>query len=374
MKQSAAERLKALLLTRLVPPLAGQPLGQWLRQMRASGFDVDPAYWPRAALNFVCSLLTSLMKRREERKYGPVGDGPIPPPVFVLGHYRSGTTHLHNLLAVDRRFTFPTMFRLYNPHTFRVFEPLGEPLAAALVPRKRLVDNMAWGTDMPQEDELGLMMLTGLSPYLGFVFPRQWDRFQPYLTFRGVPTADVRRWQAALRWLLGKLAAVDGRQVLLKSPPHTARIRLLLEAFPDARFIHIHRDPYAVFRSSLQLIERVTAMFSFQRTSNRPIPQRVLRHYAEMYDAFFEQRPLVPAGRFHEVRFADLERDPVGQMEQVYVGLNLPNFAAVRPALEAYVATLTGYRKNTYPPLPDEQGRAVAETWRRSFESWDYPV
>src|SRR5579859_4802871 len=291
-RANSMERLKTLLLIKLVPPLAGQPLGQWLRLMRANDFDVDSAFWPRAGLNAICSFLTTLMKRREEHKHGQADDVRLPPPLFVLGHYRSGTTHLHNLLSVDRRFAFPTMFRSYNPHTFRVFEPLGLPLASALVPRQRLVDGMAWGTDMPQEDELGLMMLTGMSPYMGFVFPRRWNQFQRYLTFRDVPAGDVHRWQNAFRGFLQKLSRGDSRPMLLKSPPHTARIRLLLELFPNARFVHIHRDPYTVFRSTRQLFDRVTAMFSFQRLRRHQSPERVLQHYRTMYDGFFADRPL----------------------------------------------------------------------------------
>src|SRR5207302_9661070 len=128
--------------------------------------------------------------------------------------------------------------------------------------------------------------------------------------------------------------------------PHTARVRLLLEVFPGARFVHVHRDPYTVFRSTRQLFGRITAMFSFQRANPDRIPQRVLDHYRAMYGAFFEDRPLIPAGHFCDVRFADLERDPVGEIERVYGKLSLPDFDAVRPAVRDYVATLRGYRKN----------------------------
>ncbi|MFL5342494.1 MAG: sulfotransferase family protein [Gemmataceae bacterium] len=372
-RTSPAERLKTWLLIALVPPLAGQPLGQWLRLMRESGFDVDLPFWPRAGLNAVCSFLTTLMKLREDRQYGTIDHVAVPPPIFVLGHYRSGTTHLHNLLCVDRRFTFPTMFRLYNPYTFRTFEPLA-PLATCLLPRKRIVDNMAWGHDMPTEDELALMQLTGLSPYMGFTFPRRWDEYQCYLDFRDVPADDVKRWQSAFAWFLKKLTAVDGRPLLLKSPPHTARIRLLLELFPDARFVMIHRDPYTVFRSSRQLIERISAMFSFQRPRHELVPDRVLRQYRRMLDAYFDQRLLVAPGRLCEVRFEDLERDALGQVEQIYAKLNLPSFADVRPALEQYVGTLHGYRKNEYAPLADDLRRQVADQWQRSFAEWNYPA
>jgi hypothetical protein len=129
-----------------------------------------------------------------------------------------------------------------------------------------------------------------------------------------------------------------------------------------------------VFRSTRQLFVRITAMFSFQRTKPHPPPERLLRHYRAMYDAFFADRPLVPAGRFCEVRFADLEREPVKQLERIYTHLDLPDFAAVRPALQDYVATLRDYRKNEYPPLPDDLRRQVAHEWRQCFEAWEYPT
>ena len=369
----AAERLKTKILTNFVPPLAGRPLGEWLPLMRAHGFDVDLEYWPRAGLNAVCSSLTTLMKLCEDRKYGRVDDVIVPPPLFVLGHYRSGTTHLHNLLAVDQHFSFPTMFRLYNPYTFRTFEPLA-PVATFLLPKKRVVDNMAWGHDMPTEDELALLMLTGLSPYMGFVFPRQWERFQRYLSFREASPEEMKRWREALLWFLKKLTSVDCRPLLLKSPPHTARVRLLLEIFPGARFVHIHRDPYTVFRSTRQLFDRITALFTFQRAARNDFTERVFRHYRDMHDAYFDERTLIPAGRLCEVRFADLESDPLGQVERIYDQLTLPGFNVIQPALESYLATLKDYRKNEYPPLTSELRQRIAREWRRSFEAWNYPM
>ena len=93
-----------------------------------------------------------------------------------------------------------------------------------------------------------------------------------------------------------------------------------------------------------------------------------------MYDSFFADLPLVPAGRFCEVRFTDLEREPVTQVERIYAELGLPDFAAARPAVQDYVETLRGYRKNEYPPLPDRLRLRVAHEWRRCFEVWDYPL
>jgi hypothetical protein len=368
------ERLKALLITRLTPPLAGMPLGESLRLLWANDFDVDAACYPKIALHVICSSLTSLMKRREERRYPNGINIDVPPPVFVLGHYRSGTTLLHNLLAVDGRFGFPTMFRNYNPHTFRVFEPWALPLVERLIPRRRIVDGMAWGADWPQEDELALLMLTGMSPYLGFIFSRRAERFERYLSFRNASPEEVQRWQAEVRWFVRKLTQVDGRPLILKSPPHTARVRLLLDLFPKARFVHVYREPYTVYRSSVKLYENVTRMVGLQRPALERIPDRVLRQYRQMYDAYFADRALIPPGQLHEIRFEDLERDPLGELERTYTALNMPDFSAVRPALSEYVASLRGYRKVEYAPLPEAQRRVVAQAWRQNFEAWGYPT
>jgi hypothetical protein len=56
------------------------------------------------------SPLTSLIRRHEDAKYGPKLAGVrVKQPLFILGHWRSGTTHLHNLLATDEPFAYPSL-------------------------------------------------------------------------------------------------------------------------------------------------------------------------------------------------------------------------------------------------------------------------
>ena len=188
----------------------------------------------------------------------------VQPPLFILGHYRSGTTHLHNLLALDPQFAAPTFFQALNPHTFLTTERWAAPVADRLVVRRRYQDEVALGAGVPTEDEIALGTMTGLSPYLGWYFPRGRADYDRYLTFRGVPDEEVARWGHALTTFLKKLTLRYGRPLVLKSPPHTARIRLLLGLFPDARFVHIHRDPYDVFRSTRHMIRAVQPVFRLQ--------------------------------------------------------------------------------------------------------------
>ena len=172
-----------------------------------------------------------------------------------------------------------------------------------------------------------------------------------------------------------KLTWKFGKPLVLKSPPHTGRIALLLEMFPDARFVHIHRDPFAVFRSAkgqwIPVMERTSA----SKLANSPedIDARIIRRYRTIYDAFFEERDLIPDGQFHEIRFEDLERDPVAQIRGLYESLGIPGFETFRPSLENYVGDNSGYRKNAYEELPASLRREISQAWRRSFDEWDYP-
>jgi hypothetical protein len=233
---------------------------------------------------------------------------------------------------------------------------------------------VAWPAGVPAEAEVVLCRTTFLSPILSQVFPRRAAHYDRYLTFRGVPEAEVRRWQAALLHLVRKLTVNYRMPLVLKSPPNTARVQLLLGLFPEARFIHIRRNPYAVYQSTRRLRLTLARIFPFQPLDLTQVHGRILMQYRQMYDAYFEQRDLIPAGRVSEVGFEDLEKDPLGQLARVYGELGLPDFEAARPAVAEYVASLAGYQKNEYPALPPEVRADVAREWRRCFDEWHYPL
>ena len=97
--------------------LGGITLGDWVRLLRDNRFRVSPRHLIRAAAITAQGAQNSVMKRIEDLRYGAaVRDAEIPPPLFVLGHWRSGTTHLHNLLAADERFAFPNNYQALFPH------------------------------------------------------------------------------------------------------------------------------------------------------------------------------------------------------------------------------------------------------------------
>src|SRR5688572_400947 len=103
--------------------LGGITFGDWVRLLRDNRFDVSPRCLLRATAITAQSVQNSLMRRVERWRYGvAVRDAEVLPPVFVLGHWRSGTTHLHNLLATDERFAFPNNYQAIFPHAFLSME------------------------------------------------------------------------------------------------------------------------------------------------------------------------------------------------------------------------------------------------------------
>jgi hypothetical protein len=345
---------------------AGITAGDWLAVLRQNG--VDFAYWTRAASITEYSLMASLFRRHENKKFLTRIKGVrIKPPIFVLGHWRNGTTHLHNLLAVDPRLAYPNLYQVLFPHTFLCTERYGW-LLRFFLEKRRPLDNMAQDFHMPNEDEIALCNLTGLSPYLGLVFPRRREQYDRYLTFHQVAHDEVGQWKSAFTLFLKKLTWKYDRTLVLKSPPHTCRIKLLLELFPDAKFVHVHRDPYTVFRSTDHAYRIGLRCFSLQKPDQSDQTSYIIRRYKAMYDAFFADKGLVPSENLHEVAMEDLEREPIRQMRALYEKLQLPDFNGVEPALREYLGTLHGYKKNEYPELPPDLRREVSKGWERCFD------
>jgi hypothetical protein len=153
--------------------LTGITAGDWWRLLRQNGFAVDPVYWHRAAFVSVLSLANSFYRRREEKKHdAEIAATTIQqPPLFILGHWRSGTTHLHNLLAQDDGgFAYANTYQVVNPHIFLTTEEVRTRRFAKLLPDKRPMDNMALSFESPQEDEFAPLLITLLSSYLGVSF------------------------------------------------------------------------------------------------------------------------------------------------------------------------------------------------------------
>jgi hypothetical protein len=292
-------------------------------------------------------------------------------PVFVIGHWRTGTTLLHELLIQDARFNYPDFFDCFNPNHNVLTERFFKTHLNVLAPERRPMDNMAAGWDRPQEDEFALALLGLPSTYIDLAFPDAPPMHPGSLDLSGLSPGELENWKRTFVRFLKAVSFRDDRRLVLKSPPHTARVPVLLDLFPDARFVHIVRDPYVVFPSTVNLWTSFGRRHCLRTPTGAGIGEKVLREFGVIYDRLEEARPLFKPGRFHEVRYEELVKDPVGEMKKVYAGLELDGFDAARPRLEAYLRQTAGYETNKYA-ITDEQRAEVTRRWGDVIERYGY--
>ena len=292
-------------------------------------------------------------------------------PVFVIGHWRTGTTLLHELLVLNPRHTYPTTLQCLSPCHHLLSEDFLKRYASFLVPSHRPMDNMAAGWDRPQEDEFALALLGEPSTYIDLAFPNCPPMYPGSLDLSGLTPAQLAKWKRTFLHFLRTVSFRDDRRLVLKSPPHTARVPVLLEMFPDARFVHIVRDPYVVFPSTVNLWTSFARRHCFHTPTGAVVEEKVLTEFRVIYDRLEEARPLFKPGRFHELKYEELVKNPVAEMEKVYRALELDGFDEARPRLEDYVRQTDGYETNKYA-ITDAQRTEIDRRWGDVIRRYGY--
>jgi hypothetical protein len=347
----------------------------WLDLLARNRFAVHVRYVYIAVIISFVSVFHTVLHWVQEALYG----GQIArtrvrlAPLFIIGHWRTGTTLLHELLDLDDRHTFPNSYECFAPNHFLLTGRVLPRLLWFLMPRHRPMDNMAAGWDRPQEDEFALCMLGQPSPYLTIAFPNHPPQDQDAFDLDPLPPRARAAWKRAFLHFIRCLTAKDPRRrLVLKSPTHSCRIRTLLELFPDARFIHIVRDPYAVFPSTVNLWKTLYETHGLQKPTFAGLDEYVFRTFTHLYARIEEGRRLVAPDRFHELRYEDLIRDPEGEMRRLYDRLGLGGFEDALPRLRQYLAENAGYQTNRYPPLAPELRAEITRRWGAVIKRYGY--
>jgi omega-hydroxy-beta-dihydromenaquinone-9 sulfotransferase len=289
--------------------------------------------------------------------------GLVLPPIFIVGHMRSGTTHLHNLLAASGQFATVPPVVAGMPWEALGLARVLRPFVEQYLPEDRLIDSVPVRGDSPTEDEIALANMHPLSYYHAMYFPRRFaETYRRGLLLEGA--GEVVDWQRTLRHYVGKLSALGaGRSLLLKSPGYTAQIRAIRALWPDARFVHIYRDPYVVFVSSCRALRTVLRELALQSHHHVPVDEVVLELYPRIMGRLLEEADRLPSHAIVHVRFEELERDPLGQVERIYRSIKLDDYEVARPRIAAYLRSIQHYTKSSYT-FSEESVRRVSEQWQ----------
>lgn len=356
--------------------IVGITFEKWYQLLRENSFKTSPKYWGKEVTITAKSVFNSKVSRLEREEWGTQIDNAElnNDPIFILGHWRSGTTMLQNYLTVDPQFATPRLADVLYPNSLVRYHSRHNGL---LEQRKegnaRPMDNIQVHLASPAEDEFALAVLTLTSPLFSWVFPQNSAYYDQFLTFKSVDPLIIEQWRHLFKYYLQKLTLTYKKQLLLKSPQHTARIHLLLKLFPQAKFIHIHRHPYNLFKSTLKLYNTAVQTSTLQRIPKSTTSfERISAIYNEMYDSFFDHKDTIPDANFVDIRFEELEQQPVETIQRIYESIELDGFDTFKPLLQQEVEKTSNYQKNKYADLTDTEKDQLYDEWRRSFEYWDY--
>lgn len=297
------------------------------------------------------------------------------PPVFIIGHWRSGTTHVHNLLSQDPRFSFLSTFQCVAPQMYLLSQRFLRPLMSASMPDRRPMDNMALGVDLPQEEEFAICMISPSSFYSAFSFPSHMsEMFDKFVMFDGISSEEVAEWKESYQGLLRKRAfTAPGQTLLLKNPVNTARISTLLELYPDAKFIHVVRNPYSILKSTERLFHATVQMLRLQAYDPESIQPFVLSSYEKMMKRYLEDVDSIPAGNLAEVRYEEVIQHPLDTARALYQDLRLGNWEDAEGPIRDYLGTIKNYEPNRLTLSPEDQA-LVESRWGFALEHWGYEL
>src|SRR6185369_16019896 len=256
------------------------------------------------------------------RRHPEIEREEIRAPIVIVGLPRTGTTHLHNLMAADPALRSIPYWESLEPVLLDHELPTdGKP-----DPRRARCDQALWfvneslpyfvrmhemTTDHVHEEIqlLALDVSTMLFETMGLL--PSWRA--AYLAADQTPSYHyLRRVLQAMQWQRG------GTRWVLKSPQHLEQVRPLLDVFPDAVIVFTHRDPASVVASYVTM-----AAYSARMNTASPIDLRAMGRYwrdriVDLFRAVVRDRDLVDGTRSLDVRFDDFMRDDLATVRRVY--------------------------------------------------------
>lgn len=353
--------------------LFGTSISNWIRLLIENG-GIDLDFLPRALFITFFTLVTLPSRILSKLLYGSrIAKTRIKnPPIFIIGHWRSGTTFLHELISQDPLLSHVSLWHTMVPYSFLVLENF-KTLMASFLPATRPMDMIKVDIDGPYEEEAGLAVLGRWSFFHCIYFPRNAKRlYNQSVLFEGLNAREVKRWKRNYLWFLKEVTYSNkGQKLVLKNPANTARIDTLLEIFPEACFIHIYRNPYTVYFSTKHMRTRVLGQFALQRTTTEELDSLVIDNYIRMMKSFFKQKDQISKERLVEIRYEDLVEDPMGQVQKIYTELGLPGLEAAKFAMKKYLDEQAGYVTNVYT-FDEAAIHRIEKNWGFVIKRWGY--
>ena len=296
------------------------------------------------------------------------------PPIFIIGHWRSGTTHLHNLICKDPCNGYVTTYQGVFPNNmkskwiFRTFMKMN-------IPDKRPSDNVKLSPDFPQEEEFALSNMTTASFYHFFYFPELNDvLYQKFVRLSGMSERAKQSLKNKYSELLKKAALnTNKKQIVIKNPVNTGKIKLLLQMFPDAKFIHIYRNPVVTYLSTNRFYKSLLPATYLHDYDETYITEKIILNYKNLMQDYFKTKDLIPKKNLYEIKFEEFENDNMFYLKNIYDQFELDSWKDVMPLFQNYVSAQKHYKKNTYK-ISKQELETLNREWGFAMKKLDYEI
>jgi len=351
--------------------LAGISSGNLMRLLTRNGFSLHPKYLARVLFLLQGSLFASFLKRMEKSKMGSkLRDYTMTEdPVFIIGHWRTGSTFLHQLMSLDNKLVTPNVFQVSAVDSFLVSEKYYKPVMTKLMQPTRPMDNVKLGFYEPQEDEYALIKLITDSPLEKMLFPKDDNYF--LRNYSDYYPENIEKWKKLFYSFCHRLSFIGGKRVLLKNPFHSMRLPLLFEMFPNARFIHIHRHPYDVVPSTIHMWHVVGNENKLKNRSSKFGVEEVSKMMSKLLDYVRKHLKDIPEHAKIEVSFDELESNPEATIKKIYQKLDMVPAPDFGQKLKDKLAETKSYQKNRYTLTQDDK-EIIKKTLGKHFIYYNY--
>lgn len=341
----------------LVPPTAASSL--WVLNQVFKNQAIDKKYLKRYGLSLAISAASAPFRSIEQLYYNKtISNYKITkPPIFILGHWRSGTTFLHELICNDPSLAYISTYQAtFTGVYLGAYKHLFKAFMQYQMPKKRAGDNVTLNINSPQEEEFALGNTLPYSFYYFWYFPKNINRyFDDFVLFKNLTTQQITQWLNNYEHLIKKtLIGTQREQFISKNPPNTGRIPQLLQQYPDAKFIYLYRNPIVVYLSYKKFLQSMLPYLQFQKISFEELEQNMFYIYTALLQQYYNTKQLIPPANLIEIDFESLEQQPLQFLEHLYTAFNLPNFNTALPYFKNYLQQKTNYQKNTHTLTPQQ--------------------
>jgi hypothetical protein len=244
---------------------------------------------------------------------------------------------------------------------------------AKFLPSERPMDKIKVEIDGPYEEEAGIAVISLWSFFHGFHFPKNAEeQYVKSIHYKGLSEEEKDQWDKSYYNFMKTVSYTNnGKRLLLKDPANTARIPTLLKLFPDAKFIHIKRNPYKVYLSTVKMRNNVLQKLALQDGNKDEIEKQVIENYKRLMNSFFEQKKLIPSKNYVEISYEDLVKNPIKQVKYIYSKLKLTGLKKALTGMSRYLESKKNYKVNVYK-IDEKIIKHVKDSWSFTIDKWDY--